>query len=394
MILGQAVRASPAPRAESLVWTLSELLKEWQTDCADASAALQSSPVAAAHRILTNSMGSLPIGLYRKDGERREGVGGHRTLYPLTVRANPDMTPMIFKKIMQSRCFWDGESFAYIDRRASPMQLLPLPYPASRHRDDAGIRWYSFSVNGIERKFAEPELLHLYFETLDGKRGVGLLDLAKQGIQTDLAAQRYSNKFYTNGARPSGIIEVASKVEKAGKDAVRREFENMVGGMDNVFRVAVLDLGMKYTQLGMNQSDAQFVETRDFTVSEIARFTGIPLHKLQAGKQSYSSNEAQGIDYVVSTLQPIVVQWEQEFLYKLLTDAEQRGGFYYRFNLAAEMRGDNKSRSEFLAKMIQNGIYTPNEARALEECDAKPGGDELLISKNYAPLRGIVCGSP
>ncbi len=400
MIFSRALRASPKaqspPGGSRTILSLDDLLKGWSDDSAGIGSAMQLSPIAAAHRILTNSMGALPIALHKKTGEKRESITEHRTLYPLTVRANPDMSPMIFRKIMMSQAFWYGETFACgVDRAPGvyPMELLPLPQPSLRMRDRGGNLWYAFEVNGVSRKLSEPELIHNFFDTSDAKSGLGILDIARQTVKIDRASQRFAGNFYSHGARPSGIVEVDSEMGPEQKEIVRNAFERMVGGVDNAFRTAVLDQGMKYTPLGISQRDAQYVESRNFNVEEVARFTGVPLPKLQAGKQTYNTNEAQGIDYVVSTLQPQAVQWEQEYAYKLLTADELNSGMYYRFNLAAEMRGDNKSRADFLVAMIRGGIYKPNEARAFEEKDADPDGDTLMASKDLAPLRDIVSGA-
>ena len=252
------------------ILTLDELLKRWEESEDNAargpSSALTSSPVAAAHRILTNAMACMPVDLYRKDGSRRESVEKHPSLYALTVRANENMSPYTFKKVMESKCFWYGEAFAYIDRSGPLMRLIPLPDAHQMYEDEQGGRWYSFTAETKEldltRKFHEDELLHLRFETGNGRYGIGILQMARDAIRTDLLSQKYAGKFYKQGARPSGIIEVPTKLDQANKDKVRASFERMVGGMDGAFRVAVMDLGMKYTQLGISQRDAQFIESR------------------------------------------------------------------------------------------------------------------------------------
>ena len=381
------------------ILTLDELLKRWEESEDNAargpSSALTSSPVAAAHRILTNAMACMPVDLYRKDGSRRESVEKHPSLYALTVRANENMSPYTFKKVMESKCFWYGEAFAYIDRSGSLMRLIPLPDAHQMYEDEQGGRWYSFTAETKEldltRKFHEDELLHLRFETGNGRYGIGILQMARDAIRTDLLSQKYAGKFYKQGARPSGIIEVPTKLDQANKDKVRASFERMVGGMDGAFRVAVMDLGMKYTQLGISQRDAQFIESRQFTVEEVARFTGVPEHKLQSGKQSYESNQAQAIEYVQGTLLPRAVQWEEEMRYKLLLPRE-RQSLYYKFNLASAMRGDDQSRSTYFQRMIASAMMTPNEGRALEDMNDLEGGDELLVTKNLTTLKVLVAG--
>lgn len=385
--------------SESVILTTEQLIALWERIQEEfdgkAPQAMELSPVAAAHRILTNSMGALPVDLYRKAKGKRENVEKHRALYPLTVRTNPNMSPFLFKKVMESKCFWYGEAFAYIDRTKEHIELLPMPDNAQLYETESGERWYVFTgdLKGVNltRKFHESELIHLFNETGDGRGGLGMLDMARQTINTDLSAQKYAGKFYKQGARPSGVIEVPTKLDKENKDKVRNAFERAVGGMDNAFRVAVMDLGMKYTQLGISQKDAQFIESRQFTVEEVSRFSGVPMYKLQAGKQSYESNEQNGIEYVTNTLRPKAVHWEEELRYKLLLPAE-REEMYFRLNLAAEMRGDDKSRSAFYQTMVDHGLMRVNECRRLEELDDDPNGDVLLVTKNLTTLERLVEG--
>ncbi len=360
------------------------------------------SPVAAAHRILTNSLGGLPVGLYVKKDGRREAVTSHRTLEVLQKRSNLVMSPFMLKKTLMSDCFWYGEAFARPIYSAGGTQLEEMRYypHSSVSRVEVETKrgkeiWYRLTeANGEAKTWAPDEIIKLLFDSSDGEKGYGILDLAKQTIRTDLGAQTYSEKFYSNGARPSGILKTDGKLETDAKYKARNTFMAMVGGSENAYRVAVLDRGLEYTPLGISQSDAQFMESRNFTVEEISRFTGIPLYKLQAGKQSYQSNEQQGIDYVVNTLRPIVTQWEQELTYKLLNRRERDAGMYYRFNLEAEMRGDSKSRAEFYRSMIEHGVYRVDECRALEELPPLPNGmgQIPLITKNLDSLEHVLSG--
>lgn len=359
--------------------------------------ALHSSPVAAAHRVLTNSIGNLPIKVFQKKGAARLEVD-HNLNYVLNVRSNAHMTPFILKKTAMSQCLFYGTSFIFPvkDHAGRTLELLPLPSSSAQGwRDAQGDIWYSFTTgDGSTRKFRSDELIIFHWDTRDGLTGIGLLDIARDAISVDKAAQKYAGKFYKNGARISGVVEVASQVSEESKEIIRQKFERMTSGMDNAFRTAVLDLGMKYTPLGINQKDAQFVESRNFTVEEISRFTGVPLYKMQSGKQSYQSNEQQGLDYVIGVLQPIATQWEQELTYKLLNDRELRAGHYLRFNLAAEMRADDQTRSLFYEKMIGIGTYCIDDCRATEDKDPLPNGwgQEFWMSKNYDTIKNIIEG--
>lgn len=356
----------------------------------------QESPIAAAHRILTNAMSIMPIAAYQRTEHGRYPVALPELDYLLKIRPNARMGPALCRKILMSQAFWHGEGYLglFRDRHGRLTDLIPLPSEGRGIRKDpeTGQLWYDFSVDGLTRTFAPSELVIVFFDTYDGLYGKGLLALAKSTIAADAGAQKYARKFYQNGARMSGIVTVDTDMGREGRDRLKKEFSQYAS--DSMFKVAVLDRGMTYTPIGLNQKDAQFIEGRNFTVEEVSRFTGIPQYMLQSGKQAYSSNEQQQLDFVISTLQPYVTQWEEEFQYKLLTRQQLEKGLYLRMNVAARLRGDNESRSRFYEKMVFSGIYCPDECRALEEKDPLPNGlgARFYMTKNLDTVEHIVSG--
>lgn len=359
----------------------------------------QLSPVAAAHRILTDSMSVLPIALRRKaGGERQELDTRHDLDYVLHCRMNDAMSPAMGKKILMSQAFWHGLGAAYIERDALgrvtglyPLQTAGYQYMRDR---DTGQSWYAFTVDDMTRKFQPGDLLLCFFETYDGKHGRGMLDLARETVATDRAAQKYLRKFYAGGGALSGVLEISTDATPQTREKVRKAFQSYASDMDSAFKMAVVDKGMKYTPIGISQSDAQFIESRGFSVAEVARFTGIPEFMLQSGKQSYNSNEQQQLVFVTNALVPHVTMWEQEWAYKLFTDAELRDGCYMRFNVSALMRGDDATRSKFYQTMVYSGIYNLDECRALEEMNPMPDGlgQNFFITKNLDTVGHIVRG--
>ena len=356
-------------------------------------------PVAAAHRILTNAMSVMPVALRRKVGGERQELTTRPDLdYVLHSRMNDAMSPAIGKKIMMSQAFWHGLGAAYIERDhlGRVKELIPLQTAGYQYMKDkqTGQSWYAFTVDDMVRKFQPGELLLCFFETYDGKHGRGILDIAKDTVATDRAAQKYLRKFYSNGGRLSGIIEIDADADRKTRSKVRDAFNEYASGMDNTYKVAVLDRGMKFTSLGVSQADMQFIESRSFSVEEIARFTGIPEFMLQSGDQSYNSNEMQQLVFVTNALVPHVTMWEQEWAYKLYTDAELRDGCYMRFNVSALMRGDDATRSKFYQTMVYSGIYNLDECRALEEMNPMPDGlgQNFFITKNLDTVGHIVSG--
>lgn len=354
------------------------------------------SPVAAAHRILTNSFGLIPFGLYRKDGEARVAERDAHLELVLKVRANDYMSPFMARKVQMSNAFWHGMGAIWNrkDPAGNVTMRLPLPTDCCSVRKDqeAGCYWYDFNVDGVRRTFANSELSLLYFETYDGVLGRGVLDLAREIIAADAMAQRYNRKFYQNGARLSGIVEVDTDADSNTRRRIKEEFRSYAS--EDAFLVAVLDHSMKFTPLGLSQADAQYVESRGFTVEEMARVTGIPKHMLQTGKESYDSNQQQRINYLTDTLLPFVVQAESEDSYKLLPKALRDRGLYIHGNTEVLLRADPMTRASFYEKMIQNAGMNPDECRGKEERPPIPGGygQRFLVTKNLGSLESVLKG--
>lgn len=341
-----------------------------------------------AVRILSNSLGKLPIHVY-KDPVTKKRDDRHVINKLLNLRANNYMASFTLRKcaMIQSLLYGCAYIAVFFDAAGRPNELLLMPSEATVvYIYTDGTREYETMINNVSYRFDQDSVIELPWLTYDGRYGVGLLRSAKETLATEYSSQQYAGKFYRNGARISGIVETPGDISWDNKEKLRAQFEETYSGLQNAFRVGVLDFGMKYTPLGIPQRDAQYIESRNFSVEEVSRVTGVPLHKLQSGAQSYNSNEQQGLEYVVDTLLPIVTLWEQEFGYKLFLSRELRAGYYLRFNVAAEMRGDNKSRADYYDVMIRNGIYSINECRDLEEKDAILNGDEHFITKNYMPV--------
>lgn len=352
--------------------------------------------VAAAHRIITNSLAAMPWQIRKKDGTKRLEVK-HSLSYPLKIRANEYMSAFTAEKMIFSQAFWYGAGYAYIERDGlgEVKSIIPIPVqPEIRVNPEDNVRWYTFDVpdtinygRSLTRSFTESQLLVYRYESYDGVLGRGLLELARETMDSDLKAQKYANKFYSNGARLSGIVEVQGELSPNKREQLKEEFNKKYSG-ENAFKVAVLDLGMKYTPLGISQQESQFIENRQFTVDEISRYTGVPTYMLQAGKQSYASNEQQQLDFVVNTLTPHLVQIEQEWRYKLFSDKELSDGMYIKKDAASLLRGTHEARANFYTKMLGISVMNADEIRADEDLSPLPDGlgQKFWMSKNYAPV--------
>ena len=358
--------------------------------------------------ILAGSMAKLPN--FVMDTNTRERLQ-HPILRLLNVRPNEAMTPSVRKEVLENSRNEGGNGYDWIvrdPRTGRVVELIPVPwYLVEPWRDTAGRIWYTVShpLTGEPMVLPQEDVCHYKGATRDGLKGVSVLRRAADTLAEARAAQEYNKTFYENGGQPSGVLETASDLggyylDQDGKpmkrpdgslitkkDHLREEWEKVHAGPKNGHRVAILDLGLKYTPIAASNQEAQFIENKEVSIRDIARYFGVPLYKLGEGKESYSSNEQNAIEYVVGTLHPIVTQYEEEQTWKLLTDRELTAGLEVRINLMAELRGDSAARMHIYQTMLQEGPYSVNEVRALEDLPDTEGGDEHRASLNYVPLR-------
>lgn len=371
---------------------------------ASASSAMKLSAVDRCIEVLSDSIGKLPI--YVMDRHTRQRVD-HPITDLLCIQPNDIQTPSVVKKMIEANRLCGGNGYALILRSPTtlrPAQLLPVPHELVTPWIDSrsGSLWYTVThpFTGESMTVHRQDMLHLMAFTHNGWQGISILRRASEVTASARAAQRYNLAYYANGGQPAGILRCESdlnqtkpitradgtSVDVPAKELLRAEWERLHSGPANAQRIAILDNGLDYKPISVSNRDAQFVEQTELSVQDIARFFGVPLYKLQAGKQSYSSNEQNAIEYVTGTLHPIVQQYEEELTRKLLTASEVSRGLRIRVNMMAELRGDASSRSAWYKALREIGVYSVNDIRALEDLPDVDGGDERYASLNFVPL--------
>jgi len=402
--LGRTAGRAPrdAPKTENAT-TVTSLGLSGSYVRTDQDAAMKLSTVSRCIDILSDSIGKMPFYVYDSARNRVD----HEVTELLQVRPNPWQTPFTMRKQLEAERVSNGNGVAWIRRdRASlrPLEIVPIPRGLWNVEimSDGSLRYtlrHPFTQESIV--CGRMDVVHATAFSRDGIRGIGYLERAEEVIRTGKAAQEYSASYYQNGGQPSGILRTDSDlagnvtvVNEDGtqrviskKDRIREEWEKRHAGPANAQRIAVLDMGLDYKPLSISNRDAQFVEQSALSVEDLARFFGVPLYKLQAGKQSYSSNEQNAIEYVVGTLHPNAVIWEQELIYKLLTPQDITKGLRIRGNLMNELRGDYQSRGAWYRVMRESGAFSVNDIRELEDMPDVDGGDDHYASLNYVPLQ-------
>jgi len=308
----------------------------------------------------------------------------------LEVSPNRYMMPFIFKKVFIMGALVHGAGYIWKPIRAygsrNEMFILnpATTFPVFKTN---GALWYQTTFsNGDTEYIPAVEVFAMIINSPDGITGRGIITYARETFGRQLAAHTTQAKFYAQGLNPGGLIWVSGDLDKKARDVVRDSYTEQMGGTNNAYRLAVMDNKVsKFEQITMKMVDAQFLESIQATDVDIAKFFGMPLYKLNMGKEAYNSNEQQNLDYLNTTLEPYLVQTEEGARLKWLSEDEQ-GYMYLRFNRDVILKTDAKTRSEVIAKRIQTGVLTPNEGRQIEDMSGYPGGDLHFIPANMAVI--------
>lgn len=356
--------------------------------------AMQTTAVYACVRILAEAVASLPLHVYEyQDDVGKKLVHDHPLYYLLHDEPNPEMTSFVFRETLMSHLLIWGNAYAQIirDGAGRVLGLYPLlPDKMDVQRDDRGNIYYVYSRNSDENpmfkeygdiRLKAEDVLHIPGLGFDGLIGYSPIAMAKNAVGMTLACEEYGASFFANGANPGGVLEHPGVLKDPSK--VRESWNSVYRGVNNAHKIAVLEEGMKYQQIGIPPEEAQFLETRKFQINEIARLYRIPPHMVgDLDKSSFSNIEQQSLEFVKYTLDPWVIRWEQSLQRSLLLPGE-KGKYFIKLNVDGLLRGDYQSRMNGYAVGRQNGWLSANDIREMENMNPIPdeqGGNLYLIN--------------
>ena len=367
----------------------------------DEQSAMQISTVYACVRLLAETVAALPLHLYRytDGGKGKESAFDHPLYRILYRQPNDEMSSFIWRETMMTHLLLWGNAYSQIirDGRNNVLGLYPLlPENVEVDRDEQGQLYYIYhaytdEVPGEQNQdiyFRKDEILHIPGLGFNGLVGFSPIAMMKNSLGTTLAVEKYGASFFKNGAQPSGVLEHPGVLKDPQK--IRDNWTAVYGGANNAHRVAVLEEGMAYKASSLPPEDSQFLSTRQFGVEEICRIFRVPPHMVQSLEHATFSNiEHQSIDFVVHTLTPWLVRFEQAIIKDLLLEEEQ-DVLFPKFNVDGLLRGDYQSRMNGYATGISNGFLSPNDIHRLENMDlipAEEGGDDYYLNGGYVKLR-------
>lgn len=357
-------------------------------------------------KMLSETMGKLPLKYYQETEEGKIRADPDEATRLLTVRPNPLMTPTSFWSTVEMNCQHYGNAYVWIQSQFTSEGFggeykriglwLMQSSDVSVLMDDAGIfggkgeiyYQYNDPYSGEIHIFRSYEVMHFKtWYTLDGIMGQPVRKILNDTIGGALESQKFMNKLYEQGLTASMAMQYTGDLDEDRRKKLQKRFADGLSGSKNAGKVIPVPIGLQLTPLKMNLTDAQFFELKKYSALQIAGAFGIKPNQINNyEKSSYANSESQQLAFLVDTMAYRLKAYEEEINYKLLLPKQKEEGYSYKFNEKAILRTDSETQMNNLTKAVNNGVYTPNEARGYLDLPEKEGGDVLMVNGNYIPI--------
>lgn len=338
--------------------------------------------------LISDSLAILPFVVYEKDsrGFKTEAVK-HPCYSVLNLEPNENMTRYVFMKTMATSALLTGNAYAYIERN-NKLEVEQLIYIPSKEvtvvfiPDSNGIRRKRYRVEGFEELVEPRDMIHVLNFTYNGIEGVSTLTHAAQTLQIATANESHTMKAFEGGGVPTGILKISgSRLTDSQKDDIYTKWYNRRAG-----GLAILEHNMDYQSISISPKDLQLLESKQFSVIEIARFFSVsPVKLFDLSKSSYATVEATQLQYLADTVAPVITKFEQEFQRKLFLLSE-RARYSAEFDTSELLRTDKAAQATFWRELSNIGAATPNEIRRPMNLPPLPDGDNAFIQINMQTL--------
>lgn len=344
--------------------------------------AMSVSAVYACVRLISGAIAGMPLPVYQSTKDGRDKID-HEYGQLLNREPVPAMSSAVFWEYVGYSMLLQGDAFAIIRRRGdSAIGFDPVhPLRVAVKNNQGRLTYTVFNQDSGAKTYDQDDILHFPGVGFDGLRSMSPIRYAaKQAIGIALAADEYSARFFSNGARPDIVLEVPGTVTQEQADVIRKSWVDRFGGVSNSHAPAIGAGGMKVHEISINAEDAQLIATRQFQVTDIARIYGVPPHMVGETDKSTSWGsgiEQLGIGFVKYTLRPHLNRIEQELNRKLFRSPK----IFVEFNVNGLIEGDSRAESEYFAKAIggpgAQGWMSVNEIRKLKNLKPDEGYDHV-----------------
>lgn len=346
--------------------------------------AMRFNTVYACITLIAETMGQMPLVLYRSTGDGREVVREHPAARVVQTPSKL-LTRYRWIELQTGHALAWGGGYAHIERNIrGPLRLVPLlPDRTGLELIDGELIGHTL-IGGKRHPLNPDDLLHIPAFSVDGIDGMSPIRAHAETIASAIAARDFGSTFFGNNASLGGVLKHPKSLKGDALANLKRQWDQLKG--NGYQGTAVLEEGMEYTSIGIPPEEAQFIETRKFSRSEIAAIYKVPPHMVgDLERATFSNITEQSIQYLRYTLMPWVTRWEEELNRKLLTEQERDQGYYFKFTVQGLLRGTQAERYAAYNTAIQAGFMSRNEVRRLEELNDVEGLDAFLEPMNMQP---------
>lgn len=350
------------------------------------------STVWACINALSGDIAKLPLRTFRRDADDNRTLARDHYLYDLLrTQANPEMSAFRFKRLMMVWLLTDGNAYAEIEISGRGQVIALWPWnPAAVKVErlvENGPLTYTYRFkSGQTVTVPSSRILHLRGMECDGVMGISPLEAHRRRILLSEQQEQHNYDFYRRGGQIRGVLEHPGELGPSGKDMLRQSIDEQVGGMDNYYRLMILEEGMKFHETGVKQVDAQFLDSMMFGVEELARVYQVPPHRIgHLAKATNNNIEHQGREYVQYGIGAWGENWQQEIQSSLLSVREAQT-IYTEFDYSELLKGDFKTEAEYIRSRWGTGSITADEIRRRSNENPLPDG---MGKKPRVPLNTV-----
>ncbi|MDB5618456.1 phage portal protein [Tardiphaga sp.] len=351
--------------------------------------AIRSTTVFRCVSLVAGIIASLPLPMYERTASGRREAYENR-LYPLLHDAPNDlMGSFIWRELMITDLLLGGNHYSLIERDNANriVGFMPMVRQAVTPYRLDGLTRYRVMIGGDLLDLDQGDVIHVPGLGFDGLRGLSPIGVAgRQSIGLDLAMAEFIARMHANGAKPSGVLEVAANISPQNFSRLKAQFEQENAGIANAGKTIFVDKDSKWTAVQLSPEDAQTLESRRYQVTDICRLFGVPPHMVGETDKTTSWGsgiEQQSLGFLRFTLEPWLKRIEDEFHRKLFPGNSK---FYAEFDRDALLAMDSTASAALFASGIQNGWMKPAEVRHLKNLPAADGADQLFINSTMTPI--------
>ena len=346
------------------------------------------SVVYACVNAIAQTVGSLPLILYKRVGEGKERASNHYLYDILRNNPNPNILSSTFKEsIIVNTLTW-GNGYAEIefDMMGRPLAFWPIPASRVKPRLIGRELVYDVTLDNKIARLPAFRMFHLPGLSFNGIEGVTPIQKSREAFGMALASQEHAGRYFSNDATPPYAIKHPGKLGNDAFNRLKKEIEDMHRGLEKKHRMMLMEGGLTLEKIGMSAADSQLLEQRKFSVNDVCRMFRVPPHIIgDLDRATFSNIEMQSIEFLTLCIQPWNVKYEEATQRRVITE-EDKKEYFSEFLVSSLLRGDIKTRYEAYGVGLDRGFLCVNDVRRFENMNEVKGGDAFYKALNMAPI--------